>query len=298
MPTDVAEIRSLLARGVNIHPLLMTAPAATPPAIPPGWEIAPPDFIGVGAQRSGTTWWWSVIHSHPDVAHAAGEPGELPADRDLRVLLAELYLKKELHFFDHYGQVEDIDPALYHRYFPRPPGSLAGEWTPRYMYDFWTSPMIRSAAPDAKILVILRDPVKRFVSGITHASRMARAMRAEFDADTFLYHEHFGRGLYWQQLSYLLDHFRREQVLVLQYERCAADPAGEATRTFAFLGLDPAKWRLPEELTRQVGLASAAEKKLNPATKEAIRVAYQPDVTRLLADFPELDGSLWPTVTG
>lgn len=298
MPTNVAEIRALLAQGVNIHPLLMTAPPATPPAIPDGWEIAPPDFIGVGAQRSGTTWWWSVIHSHPDVAHVAGKASELPADEDVRVLLAELYLKKELHFFDHYGQVEEIDPALYHRYFPRPPGGIAGEWTPRYMYDFWTPPMIRLAAPDTKILVILRDPVQRFVSGINHASRMARAMHAQFDADTFLYHEHFARGLYWQQIRYLLDHFPREQILALQYERCAADPAREARRTFAFLGLDPDKWRLPKELTRQVGLPSVAEKKLNADTREAIRVAYQSDVTQLLTDFPELDGSLWPTVTG
>jgi Sulfotransferase family len=303
MPTNITEIRSLLARGVNIHPLLMTVPPADPPVIPDGWEIAAPDFIGVGAQRSGTTWWWSVVHSHPDVAHATENASELPADQDpadqdLRVILAELYRKKELHFFDQYGQVEDIDPALYHRYFPRPPGSLAGEWTPRYMYDFWTPPMIRAVAPGTKILVILRDPVKRFSSGIAQSTRMARAMRAEFDADPFLYHEHFSRGLYWQQISYLLSHFPREQVLVLQYERCVADPVSQARRTFTFLGLDPDRWRLPEELTRQVGLATAPAKKLNAATKDAIRVAYQADVTQLLANFPELDGSLWPTVTG
>ena len=32
---------------------------------PDGWVVAPPDFIGLGAQRSGTTWLYSLIAAHP-----------------------------------------------------------------------------------------------------------------------------------------------------------------------------------------------------------------------------------------
>lgn len=28
----------------------------SPPGIPPGWHVAPPDFVGVGTMKSGTTW--------------------------------------------------------------------------------------------------------------------------------------------------------------------------------------------------------------------------------------------------
>jgi hypothetical protein len=50
-------------RGVHLG-VVMPPP---PPEIPPGWYLAPPDFVGVGTMKSGTTWWWSVLKSHPDV---------------------------------------------------------------------------------------------------------------------------------------------------------------------------------------------------------------------------------------
>ena len=34
------------------------------------------------------------------------------------------------------------------------------------MWDFWTPPMLRVAAPEARLLVLLRDPLDRFVSGL------------------------------------------------------------------------------------------------------------------------------------
>ena len=43
----------------------------------------PPDFIGVGAQRSGTTWWFGTMLGHPQIAP--------PRER-----------KKELHFFNRF----------------------------------------------------------------------------------------------------------------------------------------------------------------------------------------------------
>ena len=52
-----------------------------PPAIPEGWQVGPPHFVGVGAQKAGTSWWNRLIEAHPDVVNAGGQP-------------------KELHFFD------------------------------------------------------------------------------------------------------------------------------------------------------------------------------------------------------
>src|SRR6266581_2247393 len=92
-----------------------------------GWEVGPPDFVGVGAQRSGTTWWWRLVCDHP------------------RIVPAE----KEFHFFDEYfaRQFSEADARAYHRLFPRPSGYLTGEWSPRYMHDFWTPALLRKAAP-------------------------------------------------------------------------------------------------------------------------------------------------------
>jgi hypothetical protein len=190
----------------------------TPPAAPSGWTIGPPDFVGVGTARSGTSWWDALIHDHPDVVRAPGVP-------------------KEVHFFDRFwhGELTTADIDRYHAFFPRPAGALAGEWTPGYVLDAWTPSLLARAAPDARLLVLLRDPVERFRSGRTLAEgRFAVGARPRAAANAA-----FQRGLYADQLLRLWRRFPRARVLVLQYERCVRDPRGELRRTFAFLGLDP-----------------------------------------------------------
>ena len=99
-------------------------------------------------------------------------------------------------------------------------GGVAGEWTPGYMIDFWTPELIARAAPEARVLVLLRDPLERFRSGLTHTDDASRAALTHRDAAGA-----FQRGLYAQQLRRLFDAFPRERVLVQQYEACRTDPA-------------------------------------------------------------------------
>jgi hypothetical protein len=224
------------------------------------WPLTPPHFVGIGAQRAGTSWWHGLIESHPQV-HALGWP------------------YKELHFFDQRQQLETADVRAYHEFFRRPPGRIAGEWTPRYMYDAHTPALLRAAAPDARLLVLLRDPVARFRSGLAHDGAPEDALR---------------RGLYHAQLTNVLASFPREQVLVLQFERAVADPAAELARTYAFLGL--AQF-VPRALREPVNRSRGAVAPL--AAEDAVRLAsaYAPDVAALAATFPEIDLALWPETT-
>ena len=91
------------------------------------------------------------------------------------------------------------------------------------MLDPWTPPLLRRAAPEARLLVLLRDPVERFRSGRTLAENRltvgsTRARRGQ---------RGFQRGVYADQLLRLWRAFPREQVLVLQFERCVADARAE-----------------------------------------------------------------------
>ena len=180
--------------------------------------MAAPDYVGVGTARSGTTWWDSLINRHPLVSRAATTP-------------------KEVHFFDDRWEhgLAAGDVERYHRLFARPDGHYAGEWTPGYMLDAWTPALLREAAPEARLLVMLRDPVERFQSGRTLAeNRMTVGSTARAAANAA-----FNRGVYADQLLRLWRAAPREQVLVLQYERCIADPRGQLARTFEFIGLEP-----------------------------------------------------------
>jgi len=86
------------------------------PACPEGMAIGPPDFVGVGVPKAGTSWWFSLILAHPDV-HGP--------------------LRKELLYFNRifFERVRnqgctDHDLEAYHHWFPRPPGAKTGEWNP------------------------------------------------------------------------------------------------------------------------------------------------------------------------
>ena len=242
------------------------------PQCPPGWETAPPDFVGVGAMRAGSTWWWELITAHPGVSVVPGT-------------------RKELHIFEEYWHSgfgpEDV--ARYHRFFPRPPGCLAGEWTPRYMYDVWTPRMLSQAAPDTKLLAILRDPLARYASHLgVHLNRVGRPTAAGAVAAA----DALARSLYEPQLRRVLRRFDREQLLVLQLERCQADPAGQLRRTYEFLGLDPSF--VPGEQQQRVNPGGTIE--LDHALIEDVGRALAPDAAELAHTFPEIDLELWPGV--
>jgi sulfotransferase family protein len=247
-----------------------------PQPCPPGWVTGPPDFVGVGAQRCGTTWWHRQITIHPGV----------PFKGTLH--------HKEVHFFDALPGVA-MGPAeaeRYARYFPRPAeGGVTGEWTPRYMHDGWPLAQIRAVAPEARILVLLRDPVDRYASGYAREDRLAHE-RGEPGISEATVSEQRERGLYADQVEQVLETFGRDRVLILQYERCRADYGGQLQRTYAFLGLDPGfRPAAPRAAPR-----APRERDLAAAERARLAQEYAPDVARLAALAPEVDPALWPSV--
>lgn len=243
-----------------------------PPACPANQRIGPPDYVGIGAQKAGTTWWTALIEAHPDVHRVSGQP-------------------KELHFFDGLWERpwSAADATRYARYFPRPSGTVTGEWTPGYMIDFWTPGLIARAAPGARILVLLRDPLDRFRSGLTHTDDSKVTALSARDAAGG-----FQRGLYAQQLRRVFDAFPREQVLVLQYEACRDDPAAELGRTFAFLGLREVELP-PSTFSREFNPTTATKVTIADGLRRALLDGYAVDLEGLRDLLPQLDLARWPT---
>ncbi len=229
----------------------------------------PPDFIGVGTQRSGTTWWQRLLKRHPAI--------RTPRNR-----------KKEQHFFDQFGRrpMEQSDVARYHDLFPRGPGEVAGEWTPRYMRDIWGPRLVAQAAPDAKLLIMFRDPVERYRSGVLH-----QAARSPDRSASWLATDAIERGRYALQLRRVYDYFDEDQVLVLQYEQCREDPFGQYRRTLDFIG---APQHEPKEPTRTRGTAQKSRKEpIWDDLRYAIVRELEGDVAELAELVPDLDVRLW-----
>jgi hypothetical protein len=228
--------------------------------------------VGLGAQKAGTSWWNSLIHLHPAVHRAGGQP-------------------KELHFFDRSWEEPfgEADVERYARYFPRPKDGVTGEWTPGYLIDFWTPELLARAAPDARVLVLLRDPLERFRSGLTHQLATSRKPLIHRDIQGA-----FQRGLYAPQLRRVLAAFAADRVFIGQYEACRADPRGQLARTYGFLGLPPFE---PDDsaMAGEVNPTTRAKYEPPASLREALVSGYAPDLEQLAELVPDLDLSLWST---
>ncbi len=243
-----------------------------PPEAPPcpeGMAIGPPDFVGVGVPKAGTSWWFNLILAHPDV-HGP--------------------IKKELLFFNRIffeivrdRTCTDKDFQAYHGWFPRPAGATTGEWTPSYLFSYRLPSILRRAAPDAKILVLLRDPVERYQSDISRRMPRRRLRNVRYRG--------LARGFYAAELGPWEAAFDPSEMLVLQYEACTRRPAEQLAATYRFLGLDDS-FR-PQNIDAAVN-KTRVKRGLEPGFERLLVELYEPDVVALAARHPEIDLRLWP----
>ncbi len=238
-------------------------------APPSDWFPAPPDFIGIGVQKAGTTWWYRLIEAHPQVMMR--------------------HWQKERHYFTRYGAQPygEEQARRYAELFYRPIGAKSGEWTPGYICEFWVPPLMAMAAPDAKLIVLLRDPIARYESGVRHGLYIEHMKLRSAQRDAY------ERGRYFDQLSMFLRHYPAEQILLLQYEHCIAEPLKQIQRTYEFLGLDPVDF-VPPNLTVMFNESRGPRYKSPDSVLENLVELYRPDVAKLKATWPDLDLSVWP----
>ncbi len=233
-------------------------------------------FLGIGAQKSGTTWLYAMLARHPDVdfpgprAHAFwnqnANPGVAPPG------------PKEQHFWD-LGPVDD--PAAVARYLAQfdDPARCQGELTPAYaLLPPTRVARIRSVAPDLRLIYLIRNPIERAWSSALMALGRSEMTIDEASDQWFL--DHFrsagslARGDYETTLSTWRAVFPSEQVLVERYDDIAAEPRSVLRRVAAHLGIaiEPLD-ALPEQVVRE-RIFPGAGLELRPSLREALRAMY------------------------
>jgi hypothetical protein len=190
-----------------------------------------PDFMIIGAPKCGTTSLFEYLCEHPDVARPA---------------------RKEIHYFD-----EKFARGLpwYRRHFPRvEKPRITGEATTAYLFARDAPARAAALMPDAKLIAVLRDPVRRVISHYWHNKRLGR-VRGDFEsyfrealspnaeretnqARQFINYP-VQWGFYKEQIERWFEHFPHEQFLFLRFEDLASDGTAQTQRVFDFLGLSP-----------------------------------------------------------
>jgi len=203
-----------------------------------------PDFLVIGAPKAGTTALHAALARHPGLFMSpVKEPKFFLSDGPPP---AKGGPGDALTYREHVWRRPDYE-ALFDA---APPGTLRGESTPLYLYDQAAVRRIRATVPEARLIVVVRDPVERAHSNWTHLwsaglepiGDFVRACAEEerrIAAGWASFWHYIGLGRYGEQLEYLLARFPREQVLVLRYRLMVDEPAPTLDRICAFLGVEP-----------------------------------------------------------
>jgi hypothetical protein len=131
-----------------------------------------------------------------------------------------------------------------------PAGVPRGESTPFYLYDWAAPARIAQAVPEARIIVVLRDPIDRAYSNWMHLWSDGLEPIADFEAACAAEDEriaagfapfwHYRRlGCYGEQLERLFGFFPKEQVCIIHYRDLVHRPQNTLDIICRFLGVEP-----------------------------------------------------------
>src|SRR5690606_20950764 len=251
-----------------------------------------PHFLIIGAQKGGTTSLYEYLAAHPRV---------LPA-----------YRGEEVHYFDHHFRWGE---AWYRRHFPlraalRRRRAVTGETSPAYLFHPFAPQRIAATLPEARLIVLLRNPTDRAVSHYWHMVRtkvetlpLAEALHREPErildglermardehhyAPDYVAFSYQKRGLYADQLARYLKYFDRSQLLVLQSEAFFRNPQAGYDTVLRFIGLAPHP--LPSFPPQNVGTYG---EETPEGVRETLDAYFRPHNERLY-DLLQLDAPWW-----
>lgn len=243
-----------------------------------------PDFLIAGTKRGGTTSLWNNLLRHPQVI------GMYPQLRGRKS--SDFFFAADRHSVSWY---RSHFPSAVHRQVRtrRAGAAVSGEASPYYMYGPYCPQLIRSQAPDVRMIVLLRDPVARAYSHFqerrqqgAEALTFEEALAAEEarlapDEDRWLHdpgyyseaHDFFSyrtRGVYLPQVRRILSVFPRDQVLIMRSEDFTEDYQSAFDQVTGFLGLSRHNLGLAEHHNR-IPRSPMAEQ-----TRADLAAFYQP----------------------
>ena len=178
------------------------------------------NFIGLGVQKSGTSWLAEALNEHPNI---------------------KIHPKKEAHYFNKKGFY--INKRHYEWTFKNKNEKIIGDITPAYILEESVAERIYNYNPNIKMIVILRDPTERCIS--QYKMEMSRGtiernngLWDAFSRNLPKYGPMKTRGLYEDQLDRYYKYFKKEQILILQYLELQKNPTNFIKKAFDFLEVD------------------------------------------------------------
>jgi hypothetical protein len=223
-------------------------------------NVNKPNLFIIGAAKAGTTSLHSYLNEHPDIYMSPlKEPNFFGKDVDWNcfredykkntAINFEEYFNKPILEEKHIGFVSSMD--YYLQLFKNAPNQskYLGEASTSYLYSLSAAQEIYNFNPQAKIIIILRDPIDRVKShflmdvarGKQRKSNCLIALRNDYESDykgwgvSNLYIE---LSLYFDQIKRYLDLFPNENILFISFEKFKKNRYHVLEEIQSFLGLN------------------------------------------------------------
>jgi len=176
-----------------------------------------PDFIIIGAMKCGTTTLYRHLNDHPGI--------DMSRDKETDFFIAEKSWDRGLPWYS--AQFVGNAP-------------LCGEASPNYTKarDFPGVPArVAATCPGVRLIYILRDPVARAESQFRHGVTMGELDPSDVSfADDHEYAHIMDASRYAHQLDLWLEHFRREAILLLDFDDLKRDAQSVMDQVHSHIG--------------------------------------------------------------
>jgi len=229
-----------------------------------------PDFIGIGAQKSGTTWLHRNLHAHPQLwlprkevhyfdkklndrsnalSRLLGKGDEDARWRKqtwhwLKVNTLKRPSLKELRWTSKY-YMRRYNDRWYGEIFEPKKGRIAGEITPAYsVLSKEKVAHVHDLVPGAKLIFMMRNPIERAWSQVVMSFDKQEKGSAESASEEELL-KRFGRNSsrlltdYLRTLENWSAFYLEEQIFVGFLEDVSLFPGELLGKIYGFLGADP-----------------------------------------------------------
>lgn len=189
-----------------------------------------PNFLIIGVQKAGTTSIYNYLQEHPQIFMSQVKETNF-LEKDWENLPPEKQNKNGIVTVEKYAELfRDVKDE-----------KAIGEASPNYLFHYESSAArIKKYVPEAKLIVVLRNPVERAYSDYLMHLRDAIGYRSLSDQIKYSSHKSFilQKGFYYLPLKHYFEQFGRGQIQVFFYDDLCKDPQLFMQEMYKFLEVD------------------------------------------------------------
>ncbi len=200
-----------------------------------------PDFVIIGAGKSGTTSLNEYLKEHPKIFMATRKEPNFFAFETLDPSIYDTQSS-----IDYYNESVLTIDEYYKLFEGAKPDQLLGEVSNTYISHDHSWERIKHYVPDAKLIAILRHPAERLHSRYFHLVRENEipeggSLDEVFNRNSVWWKrpDLVNEGFYYQKLKPFFENFPKENIKIFLYEEFTQDTDRVLKDTFEFLGIDP-----------------------------------------------------------